>query len=241
MGAAAPQSGAYRAGSDKTGATVALISVNAGTPRLLGVRKGQEIHSAIDKHPVTGAVEVELRADNLEGDAQSSTSHGGPDMKLYAYPVEHLHSWADEYGRAFPPGRIGENLTVAGWDEQTVCIGDVWSWGEATIQVSQPRSPCYKLAMQMGLPDLPRRFERRQRCGWYLRILGAGSVPLAGPIVVVERDAASISVATAQRAARWDGGLERASIEAVAAHPALGASWRVAVERRLARLDGAVA
>src|SRR5919109_1362219 len=96
--------------------------------------------------------------------------------------------------------------------------------------------------MQRALPDLPRRFERLQRCGWYLRTLTAGRVPVAGPIVVVERDDAAISVVIAPRAARWDGGLADAcSVVAIPVFGPTAAAGRVESSKEFAKrlMDGA--
>ena len=52
------------------------------------------------------------------------------------------------------PGSLGENLSVAGWDETNVCIGDIFQLGGAVIQVSQPRTPCWKIDSRFGLEGM---------------------------------------------------------------------------------------
>lgn len=163
---------------------------------------------------------------NLDGDRQADlTVHGGRDKAVYAYPVEHLPLWNDELGTDFGPGTFGENLSPMEWLEDAVSICDVWVWGEARLQVCQPRSPCYKLATITGRPDLLKRLVRTGRTGWYLRVLQPATVPVAGPIQVIERDLAGISVLQAHRAG-LPGGLDRARVEAVARVDALAADWR---------------
>lgn len=34
--------------------------------------------------------------------------------------------------------------------EADVCIGDVWAWGDALVQVTSPRGPCFKLGIRLG-------------------------------------------------------------------------------------------
>ena len=215
---------------------VRLVSVNVGLPQVIGAtRWGKPIRSGIVKQPVT-ASSIELDTLNLDGDRQADlTVHGGRDKAVYAYPVEHLPLWNDELGTDFGPGTFGENLTTAGWREDDVCIGDVWAWGEARLQVSQPRSPCYKLATVTGRPDLLKRFVRTGRTGWYLRILQPATVRVAGPIEVIERDPAGISVLLAHRASLL-GALDRAGVEAVAGVDALAADWRRGVLHQLDRV-----
>src|SRR4029077_19772517 len=121
---------------------IELVSVNVGVPRRIGVHAGRAVRSAIGKTPVTSVDELELTVTQLEGDRQADLRvHGGPEKALFVYSAETLQAWSAEYGQTFPPGLVGENLTVGGADEDSVHIGDVWRWGAATVQVCQPRSP----------------------------------------------------------------------------------------------------
>ena len=205
---------------------VGLVSVNVGLPRVIGTtRWGKPIRSGIVKQPVTAA-SIYLDTLNLDGDRQADlTVHGGRDKAVYAYPVEHLPLWNDELGTDFGLGTFGENLSTMGWLEDDVCIGDVWAWGEARLQVCQPRSPCYKLATITGRPDLLKRLVCTGRTGWYLRVLQPATVPVAGLIQVIERDPAGISVLQAHRAS-LPGALDRTGVATVARVDALAADWR---------------
>jgi MOSC domain-containing protein YiiM len=205
---------------------VRLVSVNVGLPRVIGAtRWGKPIRSGIVKQPVTAA-SISLDTLNLDGDRQADlTVHGGPDKAVYAYPIEHLPVWNDELGTDFGSGTFGENLTTAGWLEDDVRIGDIWAWGEARLQISQPRSPCYKLATVTGRPDLLKRLVRTGRTGWYLRVLQGGTAPVSGPIQVIERHPAGISVLLAHLASQ-PGVLDRTEVEAVARVDALAPDWR---------------
>jgi MOSC domain-containing protein YiiM len=206
---------------------VRLISVNVALPHVIGrLHSGEPVVSGIEKRPVaTNSLVLDVL--NLQGDRQADlTVHGGPDKAVYAYPSEHLPHWNAELAPepAFEPGTFGENLTTAGWLEDTAFIGDVWSWGEALLQVTQPRSPCYKLAIATGRPDMLKRLVKTGRTGWYLRVLRPGQVPVAGPVRVTERHPAGISVLDAHRATTPGG--SPALIEQVLAVDALAASWR---------------
>lgn len=174
---------------------LSLVSVNVGQPRQIGVlRSGEPVLSGIGKEPVT-AESLFLDTLNLEGDRQADlTVHGGTDKAVYAYPAEHLPLWNAELGTTFGPGTFGENLTTRGWREDEVRIGDVWSWGEAVLQVSEPRSPCYKLATVTGRPALLKRVVQSGRTGWYFRVLQPGRVPVAGSLRLIGRHPAGISV-----------------------------------------------
>ncbi len=68
-----------------------------------------------------------VRRLNIDGDDQADRNvHGGFDMAVYAYPVEHYAFWERELGReAFPHGQFGENLAASGMSEDTVRVGDI--------------------------------------------------------------------------------------------------------------------
>jgi MOSC domain-containing protein YiiM len=205
-----------------------LLSINVARLRELS-RQGRTVRTGIWKEPVHGRVRVD--GCSVTGDVQADPRvHGGPDKAVYAYPSEHFALWSAELGRAFGPGSFGENLTTAGWVEAEVRVGDVWQWGDALLQVCQPRWPCFKLAMHTGRGDIGSRLKVTGRSGWYLRVLRPGTVPVAGPVRVVECDAAGVTVLDAVRAVHPGG--DPAAAARVLAVAALAAEWREAVSRR---------
>jgi MOSC domain-containing protein YiiM len=212
-----------------TGPEVALVSVRVGRPQVIGTHRGRPVRSGIRKEPVTSAV-LHLGTVNLAGDGQADLSvHGGPDKAVYAYPSEHFPAWAAELGHPVGPGAFGENLTTAGAVEADVGIGDVWTWGDALLQVCQPRWPCFKLVIHSGTGDMAVRFRRSGRTGWYLRVLQPGDVPVAGPVRLAERDPAGVSVLDAHRAALPEAAPEE--VDRVMAVSALAAQWRRVLTR----------
>ena len=209
---------------------VGLVTVNVAGPEVIGRHRGHPILSAIRKRPVPGPV---LRLDdlNLEGDRQADLRvHGGPDKAVYAYPSEHFAAWSEELGQPLGPGAFGENLTTAGVVESEVGIGDVWVWGEARLQVAQPRWPCFKLALHRATGDMASRFRARGRTGWYLRVLRTGNVPVGGPILVERRDPSGVTVLDAHRATLPGAACE--DVDRVLAVEALAAEWRHILQRR---------
>ena len=208
-----------------------LISINVGLPREI-THRGQAITTGIFKAPVAGP--VRLGRLNLEGDGQADLRvHGGADKAVYVYPFEHYAFWAGELGRHdFSHGQFGENFTTTGLLEDGVCIGDVFEIGEARVQVTQPRTPCFKLGIRMAEKDFPARFTAANRTGFYLRVLEEGRVAAGDAIEWVERAAGSMSVREVFRL-RHVGGT-RAEYERAARLPGLASSWRGAFEKRLA-------
>ena len=180
-----------------------LVSIQVGVPRWNVSADGKPWLSAFFKEPVAGP--TALRFTNLEGDQQGDTrAHGGPDMAVLCYAFDHYAGWRDEL--ALPemgPGGFGENFTVAGQDESTVCIGDVYEVGETVVQVSQPRGPCTKISKRWERPDLLRRVETSGRHGWYLRVLREGTVEAGLILRLIERPHQDWSVRRAADAYRW--------------------------------------
>ncbi|WP_350278502.1 MOSC domain-containing protein [Kribbella sp. HUAS MG21] len=146
--------------------------------------RGPTRWTAIDKRPVTGAVEVgEL---GLVGDRQCDTRyHGGPDKALYAYAAEDAEWWAAALGREIPPGLFGENLTTRGLDVTGALIGERWRIGGILVEVRSPRTPCGNLSGRMEIKRFHQRFARSGRVGVYLKVLTTGSIQAGDPIEVV--------------------------------------------------------
>ncbi|WP_284742758.1 MOSC domain-containing protein [Amycolatopsis sp. RTGN1] len=218
-----------------------LAGVYVGEPSVLGYRRERPVLSAITKAPVT-VPELTLTELNLDGDRQADlTVHGGPDKAVYVYPAEHYPAWAAD-GFEASAADFGENISLTGVTEDDVRIGDVWAWGDALVQVSQPRSPCYKLAMKTGRRDVAPLMIDSLRCGWYLRVLRPGTVPTAGALELVERaDAPTIAEVYVVSFANY-GQLPPEKIEAaldfadrVLATPALAEQWSAGIQSTVDR------
>ncbi|BAV32794.1 molybdenum cofactor biosysynthesis protein [Sulfuricaulis limicola] len=207
-----------------------LISINIGRPRPVP-HEGRVVSTGIFKEPVAGP--VLLRRLNLDGDGQADLRvHGGTDKAVYAYPFEHYAFWEAELGRKdFAHGQFGENFTITGWLEDAVCIGDEFQIGAARVQVTQPRTPCFKLGIRMGDDQFVARFAAANRTGFYLRVLQEGRVSAGDAIERVVHDAGSMSVRDVFRLRHGHG--TRVEYEHAACLQALSPSWRAVFEKRL--------
>ena len=206
-----------------------IVSVNVGLPRDLPHRDGV-VESGIVKESVEGPVAVGRT--NLAGDGQADLSvHGGPDKAVYAYPHEHYAAWARELGRGdLEPGRFGENLTLEGILEDEARIGDTLRMGTAVLEVSQPRVPCFKLAIRMGDPAFAKPFLRSRRTGFYLRVLEEGEVRAGDPVARVHDAPDSMSVR--EVAALLGEGASPEALDRGAALASLPLGWRESFARR---------
>ena len=195
-----PDSAGHPAPGIPTAATVA--SVNVGTIRTISFR-GSRVTTGIWKDPASGP--VRLWGVNLAGDDQADRSvHGGPDKAVYAYAQEDLSWWTAELGQVVAPGTFGENLTTAGVDVTNAVVGERWAVGSAVLEVSQPRTPCYKLGIRMGDQRFPSRFAVAGRPGAYLRIVAEGDIAAGDNIRVLSRPEHRVTVGLVERAYHAD-------------------------------------
>ncbi len=209
-----------------------LASIQVGLPRTVDAA-GKPWETGFFKELVVGP--VWLGRTNLVGDGQADLrNHGGPDKAVNVYAAEHYPVWSADLGLPeFPAGGFGENFTVLDALEADVCVGDVYDIGGARVQVSQPRQPCWKLARRWGIKDLALRVQQTMRTGWYFRVLREGEVAAGLPLTLVGRPHPEWTVAAANAVMHHDKG-NLAAAAALAACPALSASWRGTLSRRAA-------
>ncbi len=214
-----------------------LLAVNTGLPSpLFDDRTGREVLSGIRKTTVTEP-DVTVRSLNIDGDGQADlNAHGGVDKAVYCYPHDHLPAWEAEigYGGGIP-APFGENLSVLGLIEDDIRIGDRWQWGEAVLEIAQPRWPCFKLGLHAGHRKLPALLIASERSGWYCRVVTEGAAPTSGELTLAFRDQEAPTVHETFRAAKGLVPDDRAAV--IANHPALAAKWRGMIEKRYALSD----
>jgi MOSC domain-containing protein YiiM len=169
-----------------------ILSIQVGLSQTYGDPAARDAENkvwttAFFKLPVAG--KVRLRRLGLEGDEQADLRvHGGPDKAVLAYSHDHYPFWRTLLNTPdLPVGAFGENLTVDGVSEKTVCIGDLWRVGEGVVQVSQPRQPCWKLARRWQIPELPKLVVRTGFCGWYLRVIEDGIMEAGMEMELLQR------------------------------------------------------
>jgi MOSC domain-containing protein YiiM len=207
-----------------------IESVQIGQVRTFGVPGAEDPMdqvwtSAIRKEPVDGPLWA--GRDGLSGDHQyDRKGHGGPDRALLMYPAEHYPRWRAEWNRKdVGPGGFGENLTVSGLDEYTVCLGDVFLASDVRLEVSSPRTPCRNLTRRHRVPGLVKTIHENDRSGWYLRVLQEGWLEAGTAMTLVDRPFPQWTIARAAAVKRHRHDRpEEARL--LAACPALIGEWR---------------
>lgn len=169
-----------------------LKEVFTGLPKTLGSKTApnpmeREWTSGIFKEPVEG--HVWLSKTKLAGDGQADLeNHGGLEKAVFAYPLEHYRYWQQEHGISeIASGGMGENFVIDHINEAMISIGDTFQIGEAVVQVSQPRQPCWKPARRFQTKNLALLIQNTGRTGWYFRVLKEGNVEPGIPLVLIDR------------------------------------------------------
>lgn len=216
-----------------------IVSIQVGQPatrHFADPRDGKDRSwtSAFFKEPVAGPVWASRT--NLAGDQQADLeNHGGIDKAVLAYSAENYEYWRTQLARPdLPHGAFGENLTIAGLDEWSVCIGDEFQAGGVRFQVSQPRQPCWKLSRRWQIDDLARQVIANSKSGWYLRVLTEGELTAGMSIELISRPNPAWAVARASdlmhhRKDDLTGAAELAAL------PELSLSWQDDLRQRIAK------
>jgi len=181
--------------------------------------------TAFFKTPVEGPVTAGWLG--LAGDEQADLQHhGGRDKAILAYSQDHFADWRQEPDlAALSGGGFGENLTVQGLSETTVCIGDDWRVGDVLLEVTQPRQPCWKLGRRWRKPSLVKQVVVTGRTGWYLRVLEEGPLE-AGMTMTLERRPHPEWTIAAANGVMYDRRLPADRIRGLIALPELSDAWK---------------
>lgn len=170
-----------------------LVATNLGTRRTVQW-KGKSVTTGIFKYPA--AEGIFLGAEDVEGDQVIDRKyHGGFDKACYAFGADHYPYWKSQFpDLEWDYGMFGENLTIAGFDEKKLRIGDTFKVGEAIIQVSEPRQPCMKLNVRFNSSKMVKAFTQYGSCGSYFRVLQPGMVHPGDKFILMEKGSPELFV-----------------------------------------------
>ena len=208
-----------------------LLSVNIGLPRDIEW-KGRTVHTGIWKNPVPGRCRVGRL--NLDGDGQGDLAgHGGEQRAVFVYQIESYRYWQEQLKRTdFVHGQFGENFTIEGLPDDTVCIGDRYQIGTGLFEVTQPRVTCYRVGIRMNEPRMPALLTSSGRPGFYFRVLREGEVGAGDKIVKMGEAKERMTVAEIN-ALLYSPNHARDQLERALRIEALSHGWRSSFEALL--------
>lgn len=191
------------------------------------VHGGKTWRTAIYKAPLAGPVEV--RADGIVGDGNSGAVRD-MDRALCAHPLAHYAFWRAYFRRDIPDGFFGENLTLDGLVDEDVCVGDVIRCGTAVLQVTQPRTPCYKQDRKLGVSGFTKLLLQTGKIGFLLRVLEPGTIQTGDAFALVERPHPDANLVFVNRAFYMRD--DAAAARELAALAPLAHDWKAAFAER---------
>jgi MOSC domain-containing protein YiiM len=155
---------------------IKLVSLNIALPEKINLNsESKKKLTGFFKKPVDGKIfldELGFRGDGV-GDPRI---HGGKDLAICSYFVDHYPYWLEILQRELKPGAFGENLSMSGINEKKINIGDIFRIGEAEIEVSQPRQPCHKLNKVFDFQAMACKVQKSGFTGCYFRVKKTGWV-----------------------------------------------------------------
>ena len=208
-----------------------LLSVNVGLPRDI-MWNGLTVHTAIWKSPVRGRCRVGRL--NLDGDGQGDLAgHGGEQRAVFVYQIESHRYWREQLNRPdIVQGQFGENFTIEGLPDDSVCIGDRYRIGSALFEVTQPRVTCYRVGIRLNEPRMPALLTSSGRPGFYFRVIREGEVEAGDEIVTVGKTEVRMTVAEIN-ALLYSPNHPREQLERALRIEALSPGWRWSFEALL--------
>jgi ferredoxin-NADP reductase/MOSC domain-containing protein YiiM len=201
-----------------------LLSVNVGLPKDVSWQ-GRTVFTGVFKDPVSGSRRVGKL--NIDGDGQGDRSgHGGEQRAVFVYQIDSYRYWERELGRDdFTFGQFGENFTVDGLDDDTVCIGDRYRIGTAVFEVTQPRVTCYRVGIRMNDPRIPALLVSHRRPGFYFRVIEDGDVEAGEAIIKLSSGPEQMTVADVDALLYLPGHTRQGLLRALKI-PALSPGWQ---------------
>lgn len=172
-----------------------IISTNLAKPTTF-IWNSKEVTTGIYKTPVQEP--IFLGNEGVTNDEVSDRNvHGGEFKACYLFSAEQYPYWKKIYPQLhWNWGMFGENLTVSGLDETQIHIGDLYKIGNALVQITQPREPCFKFGLKFGSQDVLKQFIEHGFPGTYIRILEEGYVNTGDTFKLIKK--ANNSLTTAQ-------------------------------------------
>jgi MOSC domain-containing protein YiiM len=162
----------------------------------MGTLKPEGQRTGILKQKVSGPARVEFHG--IVGDQHGDPRvHGGPEKAVHHYAAENYQRLALAFAHCaheLIPGSLGENISALELSERNVHIGDVFQIGSAVLQISQPRSPCWKINHRFDAERMSMHVAKERITGWYYRVIQPGFIEAGDTIELLERQTQRFSI-----------------------------------------------
>ncbi|MDF1516432.1 MAG: MOSC domain-containing protein [Lutibacter sp.] len=171
-----------------------VISVNIGERKVLNY-KGKIVETGIFKNPVNHP--IFLGTEDVENDVVIDRKyHGGIAQAVYGYSQNHYEFWKELYPDLdWNYGMFGENLSISNLEETEIFVGSTYKLGQALLEVTKPREPCYKLGIRFGTQEILKQFWNSTKSGIYFKVLQTGNVKVGDELILVNKAENSPTIA----------------------------------------------
>ncbi len=171
-----------------------VVSVNIGERKKVPW-KGKLIETGIFKFPVDSP--IFLDKEDVQGDhVVNRIHHGGILQAAYAYGEQHYDYWKKLYPDFdWKYGMFGENITITNLDERSIHVGNIYQLGEAKVEVTKPRQPCFKLGIRFNDLKIIKQFWNSTKSGLYFKILETGHVNKNDELLLLESKPKNLTIA----------------------------------------------
>lgn len=153
---------------------IPVVAISTGKIQHLPYSTKKPMISVLDKIPFTGRMWLSI--DGFSEDEQAYKDHGGPHKAVCCFSQSNYDMYKEDLAQLPTYAMFGENVTVKHLDERDVYFGNQYRLGEAILEVSEMREPCWKIQAKYQIPDLVKRMTASGKTGFYFRVIQEGYV-----------------------------------------------------------------
>lgn len=177
-------------------AKVLELKVGKVETSILKDNKREVLISAIKKKPIARAYLTKVGfSEDEQGDP---LHHGGENKALFLFSAltyEKINSYFQSSFDMSGVASFGENLVLSEICEIDVCVGDILEIGEAIVQITQPRQPCWKLSASTKEKNMTKVSFLNGFTGWYAKVLREGYISKDDEVILQKRSHENLTIA----------------------------------------------
>ncbi len=196
----------------------------------------QSVKTAFNKKTV-GENGVFLTMTGFKGDTVAhKNDHGGNDKAICCYSADRFPYWKNELNLDLGFAAFGENLTLEGENslEENIFIGDRYQLGDAIVEVSEPRGPCFIIGIRYNYKPFAKLCQDTGFTGFYLRTIKEGLVKKTDGLIHLTSHPKKISVSHINNV-RYQDSKNKIELQKLVALNELTLEWREKFEVLLSK------
>ncbi|WP_298782268.1 MOSC domain-containing protein [uncultured Polaribacter sp.] len=162
-----------------------IVSTNIGKRQEV-VWENKTFETGIFKYSVQNPIFLDV--EDVRGDAICNREdHGGVLQAIYGYSLKHYEFWKPKFPNLdWKFGIFGENLTIDDIDETKIHVGDTFKVGNAVLEATLQRNPCYKLGIRFEDMTIIKQFWNTTMCGVYFKVIKTGFVKVNDDFIQIK-------------------------------------------------------